>query len=302
MTQREERAQIQKLTMQLSQVLDRRERQRAAHLLKPCAAAPFIEQARHYMARGLPISACLLLMCCDAEDAYELTLSREYEEARWLICARTAVAHWSTHWTTWPSQQCDGRLGPMSRNLERFVCEEPAPPSRAHLRASSNRSVGQVQLFEEHDDHQARTHTSSSRYAVPPVGWSIDTTSHDLIKAGYLMLLLLTQTPELRRVSVDQVRWHLWLSLLNGRSCRLYNTSNGMCLHQSDAEEPGTFHGHMFIRSGEFSKATRKTIVNRGAHKVSSSYVHLKPSHLEELLQHLGCYFNSKKTQHKVTS
>lgn len=234
-----------------------------------------LSQARSYNATGLPISAALLLMASRDPDACEVARSREYCEAHELIEARHMVAAMATHHVTWQHENPKGqwqRLNDSGLNGAQISYIREAPKDGECYDLSALAKMLRRARF--HGDDAARRH----------------------ISAAYIGLLLLAQAPETRLLNVMWLRATLNIDVLH-KVVRLHMNS---CL--TGLRFSGGFRG---ARAGIFNvryelpqkrmaltpvltAKQKRQLVARGAHRTSSTYIHLSAAHIEELARFVG--------------
>lgn len=228
-----------------------------------------LSAARGYKSRGLPISGALLLLSSCDPDAGEVARSREYADQYELIEARHEVAALATHHSTWAYEF-------PKNQYQRF--------SSAGLNGAQLAFIRQAPQAGDVDMSQLQKMLSRHRFHG-------DQRSLQQIKAAYIALLLLAQAPETSKLSPSWLRASLNVQIINKVfRLQLNHFAPGLSFNGGlKGAKMGIFGVRFDLPDSTLSKgqalttAERKQLVARGAHRVSSTWIHLNASHVEEL-------------------
>lgn len=229
-----------------------------------------VSAARGYKARGLPVSAALLLMASSDPDAIEVARSREHREAFDLIEARHDVAALATHHSTWQHEFPKGQWQRMS---------------------SAGLNGAQLSFIRDAPQDGEAYDISQLANMLRRLRFHGDQVARQQIKACYVALLLLAQAPETCQLDPRWLRATLNLDVLH-KVVRLNLNHYAPGLSWSGGYKgarAGIFNvrfemPEQALRPGGLpSLKQKRQLVARGAHRTSSTYIHLNAAHVEEI-------------------
>lgn len=274
-----ENAQIERMATQIAEI-ERRIGFDYAGDVSPSRLAGVIEEARSLTARGLPISAALLLLASGDARAREVAYSRELREATDAIEARVKIAQLALAPETWPRPKhaddaaTKARAGNLSHTQRAFLATEQAErfkPLRIQtpiLDLSRPREPGEAHMINVQ---------VAKREAV------------ETLRAAYVAALILTQAEVSELVWSSALRFYCTLRLDVGTGgLKTLTLQPGGGLRFTAPHLPlGVFR--VFVETfkynyhNTFNEAARAKLAARGAHHVMTSWVHISPAHIARL-------------------